>query len=308
MQGCIWFDRSVVSDVRESKCCAGYPCKQWSLSQTISGPISQAGSASFAQWGACAVDELHPGAAQLADFLDAMPGGHVASELDASSEDDPANDAPLPALHGADELQLQAWLAQIVRQDEKALADLYQSTVGRVFGLAMRIVRDTATAEEVAEDTFWQVWRQAPRFDPARGCALAWLLTIARSRALDAVRARKRVQAMCVAVDSLGHADDAPTDVHERTAADPHDLLSAVQTGHLLQSALMRLGPVPRQLVSLAFFGGLTHEEIAGQTGMPLGTVKSNIRRALITLRTWLAPEALGNALARPVNDGRRPL
>lgn len=254
------------------------------------------------------MDDLHPDAAQSTGFLDEMPGEHGASEFDASLDDDPAIDTPLPALRGADELQLQAWLAQIVRQDEKALADLYHSTVGRVFGLAMRIVRDTATAEEVAEDTFWQVWRQAPRFDPDRGCALAWLLTIARSRALDAVRARKRVQAMCVSVDSLDHADEAPTDLHERTAADPHDLLSAVQTGHLLQSALMRLGPVPRQLVSLAFYGGLTHEEIAGQTGMPLGTVKSNIRRALITLRTWLAPEALGNAPAPTFSDGRRPL
>jgi RNA polymerase sigma-70 factor (ECF subfamily) len=83
--------------------------------------------------------------------------------------------------------------------------------------------------------------------------------------------------------------------------------LAAVQTGHLVQSALMRLGPVPRQLVSLAFFGGLTHEEIAGQTGMPLGTVKSHIRRALIALRTWLAPEALGNSLAPSFGSERKP-
>ena len=214
----------------------------------------------------------------------------------------------LKSLVAADEPQLQAWLALIVRQDEKALAQLYQSTIGRVFGLAMRIVRDAATAEEVAEDTFWQVWRQAPRFDPARGCALAWLLIITRSRALDAVRARKRVQAISVSADGLGQADDPPTDVHERTAADPHDLLSAVQTGHLLQSALMRLGPVPRQLVSLAFFGGLSHEEIAGQTGMPLGTVKSSIRRALLCLRTWLAPNATNSTLTPSFNTDRRPL
>ena len=231
-----------------------------------------------------------------------------AADQDASSEDDTAVDVPLSVPIGADEPQLQAWLALIVRQDEKALAQLYQSTIGRVFGLAMRIVRDAATAEEVAEDTFWQVWRQAPRFDPARGCALAWLLIITRSRALDAVRARKRVQAISVSADGLGQADDAPTDVHERTAADPHDLLAAVQTGHLLQSALMRLGPVPRQLVSLAFFGGLSHEEIAGQTGIPLGTVKSNIRRALLCLRTWLAPDVLNTALPPSLNTDRRPL
>lgn len=270
--------------------------------------MTPAGPTSSARGGACAVGELHLEAAQSADVLDDIPLEDGAADQDASSEDDTVFDVPLSVPASADEPELQAWLALIVRQDEKALANLYQSTIGRVFGLAMRIVRDTATAEEVAEDTFWQVWRQAPRFDPARGCALAWLLTIARSRALDAVRARKRVQAMSVSVDGLDHADDAPTDVHERTAADPHDLLSAVQTGHLLQSALMRLGPVPRQLVSLAFFGGLTHEEIAGQTGMPLGTVKSNIRRALISLRTWLAPETLSTALAPSFNAERRPL
>ena len=112
MPGCIWFDRSFVSDVRECKCSAGYPCKQWCSSQTISGPISQAGLASSAQWGACAVDELHTDAAQSADLLDDMPNEHGASEFDASLEDDPAIDRPLPALHGADELQLQAWLAK----------------------------------------------------------------------------------------------------------------------------------------------------------------------------------------------------
>lgn len=254
------------------------------------------------------MDELHLDAAQAADVLDDMPVEDDATDQDASSEDNTALNVPLSVPASADEPQLQAWLALIVRQDEKALANLYQSTIGRVFGLAMRIVRDTATAEEVAEDTFWQVWRQAPRFDPARGCALAWLLTIARSRALDAVRARKRVQAMSVSADGLDHADGAPTDVHERAATDPHDLLAAVQTGHLLQSALMRLGPLPRQLVSLAFFGGLTHEEIAGQTGIPLGTVKSSIRRALICLRNWLAPEALGTALTPSFNAERRPL
>jgi hypothetical protein len=78
------------------------------------------------------VDELHTDAAQSADLLDDMPNEHGASEFDASLDDDPAIDTPLPALRGADELQLRAWLAQIVRQDENALADLYHSTVGRV--------------------------------------------------------------------------------------------------------------------------------------------------------------------------------
>lgn len=241
----------------------------------------------------------------MQNLLDDVPVEEEASCVDASWEDDPVVTLPLPVVASADEPQLQTWLTQIVRQDEVALTQLYQSTIGRVYGLAMRIVRDPALAEEVAEDTFWQVWRQAPRFDPARGCALAWLLTICRSRALDAVRARQRVQALCVSSDAMDTPCEDQTDVHERTVADPHDLLSAVQTGHLLQSALMQLGPLPRQLVSLAFFGGLTHEEIAGHTGMPLGSVKSNIRRALITLRGWLAPHAMGESLAPSINEHR---
>ncbi len=266
----------------------------------------RAGPVFFAHGGACALDDLYCETADPADVSGDLGLADDALEVDALFVDDAAINVPLPAPMGADEPQLQAWLAQIVHQDEEALASLYHSTIGRVFGLALRIVRDSAIAEEVAEETFWQVWRQAPRYDPARGCALAWLLTIARSRALDAFRARQRVRVMCVSADAMDHADNAPTDVHERTAADPHELLSAVQTGHLLQSALMRLGPVPRQLVSLAFFSGLTHEEIAGQTGMPLGTVKSNIRRALITLRTWLTPEMPGNTQIASLNDERR--
>jgi RNA polymerase sigma-70 factor (ECF subfamily) len=206
-----------------------------------------------------------------------------------------------------DEPQLQAWLVRIVRQEEEALAALYRATIGRVYGLALRIVRDPATAEEVAEDTFWQVWRQAPRFDPQRGTALAWLLTIARSRALDALRAHVRAHADTVSADALGdafegemaHCGGHPRGQH---GGSPHDLLEAVQACAHLHGALSLLEPMPRQLVALAFFKGLTHEEIAGQTGLPLGTVKSHIRRALTALRTWLSPH--GGGLAEPADAG----
>ncbi len=197
--------------------------------------------------------------------------------------------SPLRPPPTANEVQLQVWLARVVRQDEAALADLYRATVGRVYGLALRIVSNPALAEEVAEDTFWQVWRQAPRFDPQRGTALAWVLTIARSRALDAVRARTRAQADTVSADALGDALDAQR-LHTEHADNPHDLLEAVQSSEQLHGALRQLEAVPRQLVALAFFKGLTHEEIAGQTGLPLGTVKSHIRRALTVLRKWLTP------------------
>lgn len=206
-----------------------------------------------------------------------------------SSDDAPVDVQPLRPQPAANEMQLQVWLARIVRQDEAALADLYRDTVGRVYGLALRIVRNPALAEEVAEDTFWQVWRQAARFDPQRGTVLAWVLTMARSRALDALRACTRDQADTVSCDALGAALEAELS-DTAQMGNPHDLLESIQTNALLHRALCQLEAVPRQLVSLAFFKGLTHEEIAGQTGLPLGTVKSHIRRALNVLRKWLSP------------------
>ncbi|MCW5666299.1 MAG: sigma-70 family RNA polymerase sigma factor [Piscinibacter sp.] len=187
----------------------------------------------------------------------------------------------LPA--AADEAQLVRWLEAVVEQDERALAALYDATVARVYSLVRRIVRREALAEEVVEDTYFQVWRQAPRFDPARGAAITWLLAMARSRAIDALRreARFRHEAL----------DDGPgTEVADERAG--HDELLELARRHAdLHQALLQLGAQPRQLVSLAFFRGLTHEEIADHTRLPLGTVKSQIRRALQTLRQILGDE-----------------
>ncbi|HXE40378.1 MAG TPA: sigma-70 family RNA polymerase sigma factor, partial [Azonexus sp.] len=134
-------------------------------------------------------------------------------------------------------------------------------------------------AEEVVEDTFWQVWRQAPRFDPGRGSATGWMLNMTRSRALDALRRAGTVEC---AAEAGEHEPDL--------AAGPEDLFAANEVGQQLESALAGLEPLPRQLVALAFFRGLSHEEIAVHTGLPLGTVKSHIRRALGRLRETLLP------------------
>lgn len=184
----------------------------------------------------------------------------------------------------ATEAQLQQWIAAVVSQDERALAALYDATVTRVFGLVRRIVGRTALAEEVVEDAYFQVWRQAVRFDPARGKALTWLLAMARSRALDALRREARFRH-----DSLD-AQAAPEVASE--APDIDELLDLARHRADLHQALMRLGAQPRQLVSLAFLRGLSHEEIAAQTQLPLGTVKSQIRRALASLRQTLGARA----------------
>jgi len=189
----------------------------------------------------------------------------------------------------ADEARLQAWIAGIVHQDEQALAELYEALAGRVYGLALRITRQVQTAEEVTEDAFWQVWRQAPRFDAARGSVLAWVLTIARSRALDALRRRDPAEAL---------DEDRLADLQEDN--DPQDLLLAVQRQHRLHAALQDLDPLPRQLLALAFFRDLSHEEIACQMCLPLGTVKSHIRRALLRLRQLLGADDPRSPMVTP--------
>jgi RNA polymerase sigma-70 factor (ECF subfamily) len=209
---------------------------------------------------------------------------------------------------------LQNLISRIAQQDQRALTELYRALIGRVYSVALRVVRDPPTAEEVAEDTFWQIWRQATRFDADRGTALSWIMTVARSRALDALRARERAMANTVLVDTRAAALevesvvegtitlDSAEDFDGARTRDPRELVSALQESHLLQKSLSRLEPTSRQLVDLAFFAGLTHDEIVTQTGIPLGTVKSRIRRALSSLRSYLAP--LGSADCEPVSGG----
>ena len=183
----------------------------------------------------------------------------------------------------ADQDVLQAWVFRVVDRDQEALSALYEHMIGRVYGLALRITRSQPLAEEVAQDTFWQVWRQAPRFDPARGTALSWIMTIARSRALDELRRieTKECELLPETLECL------TTPEHES----PVDLLSAIQKGNIIQAALAKLEPLPRQLVALAFFRGFSHDEIAGHAGLPLGTVKSHIRRALDTMRQTMTQD-----------------
>jgi RNA polymerase sigma-70 factor (ECF subfamily) len=174
-------------------------------------------------------------------------------------------------------------IARILDGDQSALDQLYESLVGQVYGLALRILNLSPLAEEAVQDTFWQVWRQAPRFDADRGSVKTWVLTITRSRALDMLR---RIEPNEVELDPETQDLIQATDHNS-----PQDLLSAIQQDHRLHKALVSLGPVPRQLVSLAFFRGLSHDEIAGHTGLPLGTVKSHIRKSLNQLRLILTSE-----------------
>jgi RNA polymerase sigma-70 factor (ECF subfamily) len=180
--------------------------------------------------------------------------------------------------------ELAALLARMAAGDEAALGAFYDATMPRVYGLAVRICGNFATAEEIAADVYHQCWTGAARYDAARSRVMTWLLMICRSRAIDAVRSRDPAVAHEAPETLVEDDDERP---RER---DPQDLLDLMQSGTAVHAALAQLSPVQRQMIGLAFFRGLSHQEIAAHSRLPLGTVKAHIRRALELLRDSLAP------------------
>jgi RNA polymerase sigma-70 factor, ECF subfamily len=185
---------------------------------------------------------------------------------------------------------LSGLIQRIAMADREALAELYDVTVGKLFAVAHLILRNTADAEEVVCDVYAQVWQTASDYSGERGAVLAWLLMICRTRALDRMR-RNRVRLQAAAIERPAE-DEEPS-----PQPGPEELLDIIQHGTAVHRALEALSPVKRQLVSLAFFKGLSHLEISEECGLPVGTVKSHIRRALNTLREQLSE---GGADDRP--------
>lgn len=178
---------------------------------------------------------------------------------------------------------LESLVAAIVRQDRVAFAAFYDATTSHVFGLALRITRSIEIAEEVVSDVFLQVWRQADRFDPVRGNALAWLTILSRSRALDSMRRDCK---------SPTYGALSACDIPELEFAEcSQDLLVATEEHSAVHAALAKLDADQRQLLALAYFRGMSHSELAEVTGMPLGTVKTRLRRALIELKALVCSE-----------------
>jgi len=170
-------------------------------------------------------------------------------------------------------------VAQMRRGDDRALEELYDTTVGKLFALAKAILRHKKDAEEVVCATYAFAWANAGRYDPERASVLGWLTMLCRSRALDLLRQRRADRATAGIVD-IGQLQDE--------GHGPDDLLSLIQQQSLVHAALCALTPQRRRLVSMAFLQGLSHPQIAKATGLPLGTMKSHIRRALKELRDRL--------------------
>jgi RNA polymerase sigma-70 factor (ECF subfamily) len=171
-------------------------------------------------------------------------------------------------------------LARIAERDVHALAEFYDQTATPFFSVAVRILQDPTEAEEVIQDVFVQIWEKARAFDPQLGSAFYWALSITRHKAIDRLRSRQR---RALLVDQLLELGDAP----EPTVA-PDEDAAGLETAATIRLVLVELPKDQRQAIELAFFGGLSHPEIAEALEQPLGTVKARIRRGLLKMRECL--------------------
>ena len=170
--------------------------------------------------------------------------------------------------------QAEALIRRMTTGDAQALAEIYDHYAGLVNGLALRILRDRTEAEDVVQEVFVQIWRQAARFDPGRGSPEAWICTMARTRALD--RLRRRASRREEPSEAAPGATEVP-----RT-----------EEALAVRKALTTLSTDQRRALELAYYEGLTQTEIAERLGEPLGTIKTRIRTAMIRLRDVLEPLA----------------
>ncbi len=174
-------------------------------------------------------------------------------------------------------------VTQIVRAcatgDRAALRRLFETEAPRMIGVAERMLRRRALAEEAMQDAFVQVWRKAGAFDPALGSGRSWLYAILRNRCLNILRDENRTDLMG---EDQRHEEASEED-------DPETAVLKLGEASRLRACLERLEPQRRQAIVLAYTRGLSHGELAGRLGLPLGTIKSWIRRAMLSLKECMA-------------------
>ena len=177
------------------------------------------------------------------------------------------------------EEQWRCYVCAAAAGDSRALASLYDESCSLVYGIALRVLRNEADAEEVTSDVYSQVWRSAATFDGTRGSVNAWLTMLARSRSIDRLRARARARKE----ETLDTAANVPA-----SGETPETASWLGQQRAHVRAALDCLSPEQRQAIELAYFSGLTQSELAEHLQQPLGTIKTRIRLGMIKLRERL--------------------
>ena len=180
--------------------------------------------------------------------------------------------------------ELMELLDRIALQDDTALKKLYERTSSQLFGLALRIVRQRDAAEDVLQEAFMSIWRGATNYRASLSPPMAWLGLVVRSRALDALRKRTNDRA-----DLMNDLDDEMSQTLEGDSPNPMDMADASEQAFALHQCLGKLDHKQREVVSLAYLRDQSHGELAEQLQLPLGTVKTWIRRGLEQLRTCMA-------------------
>lgn len=182
---------------------------------------------------------------------------------------------------------LVAQIEKIAAGDQTVLAQFYELTNRMAFGLILRILGDRSTAEEVLLDVYTQVWRQAGNYSRERGTPLAWLTTIARTRALDRRRSGQQEIQRKESLEVIADVRSSDATPEESAASHEHQ--------RLVRRALAALTFEQRQVLELAYFSGMSHSEIAAHLGQPLGTVKTRTRLGMLKLKEALAPMMIGH-------------
>jgi len=175
-------------------------------------------------------------------------------------------------------------IRQVANQDRDAFSQLYDRFSTLVFTLAMRMLKARSDAEDLLQEVFVQVWRQAQSYSAERGSPEAWIVNIARSRAIDKIRSIRRRERSLVLTDDPSRAESS--DNVESSAAESETRLA-------MNSALANLPEAQRKVLELAYFGGLTQTEIAERLAEPLGTVKTRMRSGIQRLREMLGTQAV---------------
>lgn len=194
----------------------------------------------------------------------------------------PDRECPPPVTSAPDDVALMQSLA---RGETRAFELLYDRHGAAVLAICLRILRDRADAEDVLEEVFWEIWARRDRYDAARATPFSYLMTLARSRALDRLRFRRRREGVWL---ELHDGDGAETAGNGNPATGPYEDAIATQRRVAIDRALGELSPPARRAVEMNFFEGLSHREISERLGDPLGTVKTRIRQGLLALRKAL--------------------
>jgi RNA polymerase sigma-70 factor (ECF subfamily) len=189
--------------------------------------------------------------------------------------------------------QLAAWLARVALGDRAAFAALYKAVGAQLLGVILRIQRDRAQAEDVLQEIFVNIWRAAQGFDAARAQPMTWLTSIARHRAIDSLRrAKAEVQTVSSLHGGDGGDDGDLVDTLPSDLSGPMERLAQADDVRAVTRCLGALTAEQQQCVALAYYQGLSHSEVAAHLAQPLGTVKSWVRRALMSLKDCLGRAA----------------